>query len=71
MEIEEHYRQLFNASHQAELRDFAALDANSKLVHVEDDNEQCRHHIEQLEAVTTEMEARILELEQLLAAAQE
>jgi len=71
MEIEDHCRQLFNASHLAEVRDFAALDANSKLAHVEEDNEQCQQHIEQLEAVTTEMEARIQELEQLLAAAQE
>ena len=71
MEIEDYHRQLFNANHLAEVRDFAALDANSKLVHAEEDNEQYQHHIEQLETVTTEMEARIQELEQLLAAAQE
>jgi hypothetical protein len=63
MEIEDYYRQLFNASHQAELHDFAALDANSKLAHAEEDNEQYLRHIEQLEAVITELEATILELQ--------
>ena len=63
MEIEDYYRQLFNASHRAELRDFAALDAASKLEHAEEDNEHYLQHIQKLEAVITEMEATILELQ--------
>ena len=31
MQAEDYYRQLFNASHLAELREFEAVDANSKL----------------------------------------
>lgn len=63
MEIEDYHRQLFNAGHQVEMHDFAALDANSKLARAEEENEQYQQHIDQLEAVVTEMEATILELQ--------
>jgi peptidoglycan hydrolase CwlO-like protein len=59
MEIEDYSRQLFNARHQAEVHDFAALDTNSKLAHVEEENEQYQQHIEQLEAEITELETTI------------
>lgn len=63
MEIEDYRRQLFNAGHLAEMRDFAALDANAKLARAEEDNEQYQQHIDQLEAVIADMEATILRLE--------